>query len=868
MSNYKVGDTLSGKYEIKAVLGAGGMGSVYRARQIDLGRDVAIKVPLPAALEIPGFLARFAREARTCAKLTHDNVVQVYEFVQSDDECYIVLEFVEGTDLKNLVSRPPAGLKVEDLAIILRSSCEGLAHAHEFGIVHRDIKPHNIMVQRRGRGKWRTKIMDFGIAHLDADSNLTQNQEQLTVTGQAIGTPTYMSPEQIRGTGVTHQSDIYSFGCVIFFMFTGQTPFMGTGFTVAAAHLSDTPPLVRARLPQVPEQLDQIIQRCLAKDPGARPDDASDLGQEIYEALQPIFDVPMAELWPKPAEGEGGTDILKPTARIPASHEANPTLAATVSGDAPQPGGAALEAATGAPTVAAPNRLSEELPSLSSSESATLTDAPAAERTAGATRTGTAMPSGAGDRTVDFGSGGTSAGPATYDGPAAQPVGEGSQKKLLMIGGGAFAGLLLLGIGLGVVLSGGGDDPGAAGNGGGAQVAGGGPAGGGPGGGEPSGGTGDPGGISIDPTATETVTPAPEPSEVPPTEVAQVNLPSGPGENVLPEETPDTQAVTPSPSPTEPPETATPSPPPTESPSPSPTRDPVEVRVANLQQRLAGASGLLEQGSLWASLMRDDYRADPRLVEVADALARQVATSPQMVAIDEGTYTRGDTSTGPNDPMRANNVTLSGFSIGATEVTALEFSAFLNRDPQNGLDGRFEEDPAFNITWDGEVGRWIPREGRELHPANGVTWQEASDYTNWLATITGRGFRLPTEAEWEVAARGGDTFIYPSGDQPPARGDANFDAMGTMDVTQGRAYDGIYHMAGNVYEWVQDWYLSDAYSSLPADNPVAASKPTIERRVARGGSFRDRSEDLSAVTRHRFNPTSREADLGFRLAEE
>src|SRR5690606_33754444 len=213
MQDFDVGDIVAGKYEIKKVLGTGGMGKVFRARQVDLGRDVALKVPSQAVLNSPEIMARFSREARTVAKLTHDNIVQVYEYYHEGDMAFIAMEFVEGQDLKEFISNPQPDLTVGDMAMILEMACEGMAHAHEAGIVHRDIKPHNIMVARLPRGRWRVKVMDFGIAHIDPTGQYTEVSDgQLTQTGQALGTPSYMSPEQIRGSGVSHLSDIYSFG--------------------------------------------------------------------------------------------------------------------------------------------------------------------------------------------------------------------------------------------------------------------------------------------------------------------------------------------------------------------------------------------------------------------------------------------------------------------------------------------------------------------------------------------------------------------------------------------------------------------------------------------------------------------------------
>lgn len=295
---FEPGQIIANRYEIKEEVGAGGMGTVYRARQLDLGRDVAIKIPIPEALKNPAYVARFAREAKTCARLVHENIVQVHEFKQDESDCFLVMEFVEGTDLKKLTREAPAELRVRDVANILKAALEGLGYAHENGIIHRDIKPHNIMVTRHTNGRWRTKIMDFGIVHLDQQSDFTPMGEELTFTGQTLGTPSYMSPEQIRGEGVCTQSDIYSFGCVIYYLFTKKTPFTGTGFTVGAAHLSEEPPALRESIPDLPNEIDSLVKRCLAKDPKDRPQSAEQLSNELELALSPIYDKPMVDIWP------------------------------------------------------------------------------------------------------------------------------------------------------------------------------------------------------------------------------------------------------------------------------------------------------------------------------------------------------------------------------------------------------------------------------------------------------------------------------------------------------------------------------------------------------------------------------------------
>lgn len=799
MSDFNVGDVLASKYEIKAVLGAGGMGTVYRARQIDLGRDVAIKIPRPEGLEIPGFLARFTREARTVARLMHDNIVQVYEYSESDDLVYISMEFVEGHDLKALVGKPPDNLKVKDLATILRDACEGLSHAHEHGIVHRDIKPHNIMVQPGSRGKWRVKIMDFGIAHLEASANFTLQQEQLTMTGQAIGTPSYMSPEQIRGSGVSGKSDIYSMGCVIYYCFARTTPFQGSGFTVAAAHLSEPAPSIRARLPQLPDAVDQILHRCLAKEPGDRHGEASDLGQELFEALRPLFETPMAELWNIQADGIADTDL------IPSAGE----------------GGAATRT-QGEATVTEPDggaTIPDGGPTAVDKEPASRPDAPPAPTQAA---TGSTRP---------------------YEGaPAAEPAagGRSNSPRIALLLAAVIVPILVVGTVIGLVMASSGEEEPAAAS---TAIA------AGPGNGmveEPPAG-GEP----------ETILPA-EPADEPVPEPEATPV-AGSEAEPEPEPLPATPAL-PTPTVAPPDPTAI----------PTPTRDPFEAQSELARRRFERTSSFADRIAMWAEHAAND---DPRWGEVTEEWALEIVRNPDMVTIGGSTHTMG-TDAGESAEGPAHNVILSSYQIGRYEVSALELSVYLNDLSVAEARRLFPGQDGTNVVFDEEAGRFLPREGHALHPANGVSWTLASAYAEWLSLETGDLYRLPTEAEWEVAARSGSTQTYPWGNTPPAGRQANFAGSGTVAINgmgAGTSRDGIHHMAGNVAEWCLDYYDAEAYSRSDRRNPRVIQPPaeTRPRRVLRGGSFLSRSAaQITSTRRDRQEADRAEVDFGFRLLRE
>ena len=264
-----------GSYEILAYIGAGGMGDVYRARDTNLGRSVAIKVLPPAFVEEPGRLARFQREAKMLASLNHPNIVTLHSFEEVDDVHFLTMELVEGQPLSRLI--PKGGLPVDQILDFVTAISEALAAAHDKGIVHRDLKPANVMVTHEGR----VKVLDFGLAKKmqavnSEDTFLTS--VGFTVAGIVLGTPPYCSPEQIGGRAVDHRTDIFSMGTMLYEMASGKRPFEGNSAAeLASAILRDTPrPLGELRA-GVPDGLCAVIQRCLEKNAGDRFQSARDL---------------------------------------------------------------------------------------------------------------------------------------------------------------------------------------------------------------------------------------------------------------------------------------------------------------------------------------------------------------------------------------------------------------------------------------------------------------------------------------------------------------------------------------------------------------------------------------------------------------
>jgi serine/threonine-protein kinase len=267
------GRTLAG-YRVLRKLGQGGMGQVYLAEQISLKRKVALKVLRPEVSATANALARFKSEAEAIAQATHANIVQVYDHGEADGILYMALEYVEGRNLKEYIARkgtPDLQLSL----VIMRQVAAALQRAGELGIVHRDIKPENILLTRKGE----VKVADFGLSRcLEGDRpalNLTQ-------TGVTMGTPLYMSPEQVEGKPVDSRTDIYSFGVTCYHMLAGQPPFQGgSAFEVALAHVQKQPAPLSGVRPDLPARLCEIVHKMMAKSPADRYQTGRDLLRDI-----------------------------------------------------------------------------------------------------------------------------------------------------------------------------------------------------------------------------------------------------------------------------------------------------------------------------------------------------------------------------------------------------------------------------------------------------------------------------------------------------------------------------------------------------------------------------------------------------------
>ena len=270
-----VGEVILGRYSLEELVGAGGMSSVYRAHDRLLERDVALKFLHESYLEDEAAVERFRREARAVAQLSHPNIVTVIDRGEEEGRHFIVFEYVPGEDLKEHVSRTGALPVPEALRLALEAG-RGLAFAHRHGIVHRDVKPQNVILD----GNRQAKVTDFGIARsLDVEKGVTQS-------GTVLGTSDYISPEQASGGPVGPQADVYSLGCVLFELLTGDVPFPGGSFVaVAMRHLHEPPPSVLDLRADVPARVAGAVERALAKDPASRFATMDELVAELEACL-------------------------------------------------------------------------------------------------------------------------------------------------------------------------------------------------------------------------------------------------------------------------------------------------------------------------------------------------------------------------------------------------------------------------------------------------------------------------------------------------------------------------------------------------------------------------------------------------------
>ena len=281
-SSVAVGDVLAGKYRVERVLGSGGMGVVVAAVHLDLGELRAIKLLLPERSASAETVERFMREARAVARLRNAHVAKVLDVGRLDaGEPYIVMEHLVGRDLKDELVARGAALGVEEVASHIMQALEGVAEAHAAGIIHRDLKPANLFLTEDADGLPSIKLLDFGISKVSAD--LASGSNEMTQTASLLGTPLYMSPEQMRSAkNVDRRSDIWSLGVILYKLLTCRTPFKGDSITSVCLDVVEREPVAPSKLnPRIPPGVEAILRRCLEKEPDRRYQNAFELATAL-----------------------------------------------------------------------------------------------------------------------------------------------------------------------------------------------------------------------------------------------------------------------------------------------------------------------------------------------------------------------------------------------------------------------------------------------------------------------------------------------------------------------------------------------------------------------------------------------------------
>jgi predicted Ser/Thr protein kinase len=326
-------------YSVEGELGRGGMGVVYRATHLRLQRTVALKVLAPELSRDTAFRSRFDEEARVAASIEHPNVIPIYDAGDAGGLLYLAMRYVEGTDLSAAIAAGP--IDGRRAARLIDEIGGALDAAHARGLVHRDVKPANILLDAEGKAY----LTDFGLTKLVDASGLTQ-------TGQIVGTPHYMAPEQVEGRRVDARADVYSLGCTLYHALVGRVPFARTTTpAVMYAHVHEPPPIASAEQPALSGAWDAVIQRAMAKDPDARYPSAGDLGRAVLAAAGAVDTIPAER---SVARGEAApAPATHPAPAVPT--EVGPTRQLTSPPPAPprRSGRGALVAAVAAVVVAA-----------------------------------------------------------------------------------------------------------------------------------------------------------------------------------------------------------------------------------------------------------------------------------------------------------------------------------------------------------------------------------------------------------------------------------------------------------------------------------------------------------------------------------
>jgi serine/threonine protein kinase len=730
-----------GQYEIFSLLGEGGMASVYRARQSNMNRDVAIKVIESKLARNPDFVRRFEREAQTVAALSNTHVLKVFDFGEQDGLLYIVMELLHGGSLAARIGGKP--LPLETVARLLEQIASALDYAHRRGIIHRDLKPQNVLLDDDGNAV----LTDFGIAKL-----LLSDATSLTQSGTAMGTPTYMSPEQWKGQNIDARSDIYALGIMAFEMLSGEVPFKAdTPFAMMHQHVSVPPPSFGKVPPGIPASVEKVIHKALAKNPEDRFQSAGEFATAFRAALSGKTP-PGVEIPPH--------SVSSPSQKITAPYVAESAdKSSIIAVQKPRSTGGFVVAAVmllavvGGIVLFALNAANNNTSQVT---------------TIGAGQEIGAIPSSS---------------PTTTDQPPSDtPTSEPTEQLPVNL---ETVVVLTQGSRLTETT---------------VAIA----------------------SFTKTPTSTATVTPDLNLSAAAVINATDTAIAVTMTANAI-------ASFTKTPTPTD---TLTPS----NTPTPSATSTSTPTYTPSVTP----------------------------LPTIAPGTTRIDSFGIMQVYVPAGCFMMGnDLVHDPNarsDEQPAHEVCITHpYWIDMNEVTNASYAAFISAG------GYSNRDLWSDAGWNWKGTRGAPNDyddfTGEQQPRVGLTWYEAEAYANW------RGCRLPTEAQWEFAARGPDSLIYPWGDEWNSA-NANTDRRvgGTANVgsyPDGTSWVGAKDMSGNVWEWVADWYDSDYYTRSPKNDPAGADGG--QYRTLRGGSWSYSPTFARTGSRNGGNPVSVLPFIGFRV---
>ncbi len=774
-----LGMVIDKKYRLEDKLGEGGMGSVFRARRLFIDDFVAIKFVRPEVLTNPEFRERFYQEARVAARIKHPNVVTVYDFGETPDGMlYLVMEFLEGMSLGELLKKKGA-LAAEQMIELGLQIGEALHCMHENNVIHRDLKPDNIMLIPDGRGGERVKLVDFGVAKiLEADARLTRYQAR-------IGSPVYCSPEQYLGQPVDHRTDLYGLGIIFYECLSGRVPFNAHNETdLRAAILHKMPPRLDGKVKHVTGHLADLVQWLLAKDPNDRPAHATEVNKclNVLRRGQPISPAP-----PFSFAGEKAATNPKnfTPGRMPSQEPADVT------------------------TRQKPNARQEKI---------------ATSRAAAYEKPQKKQPRYFGKFVV--------LGVMILAALAVWKVPEFAIARKYLWAGWQELTVQVSNLPLPWRTA----------------------------------------------ERTSQATTQRKAAAAAPARGPQAGAPALPPAIVPAVETATKSTV--------PPETKSPE---------LKTGSRSAAENANIKEPVTRRNNpgrtIAKEPNKPAVSNNSRAKSEPATRPETKPLAPKILSAPPagMVLIKSLEFKRGDIlGDGNANEKPAHLVRVDDFLIGTHEVTNREYLLFVKE-----TGGNFPEWMNPNSKYHYQTGSdpFYKKLGPALynldHPVVGVSWQDAIMYCAWLSLKSPYKYRLPTEAEWELAARGGNNAIkYSWGNSAPLPGRGgnvgdealkrvfpdwpviwrayNDNYAFTAPVAKfGANAFGVFDMTGNIAEWCSDWYESSYYQKQVWDRPAGPAQGT--EKVIRGGSWSDTPAKLRIPYRRSAPPTFRSNNLGFRV---